>query len=484
MRGRGRGRGQQQLGEGRGRGEGRAVREHERLLQDAASRGAELGRVQVHAEPGRPCGGRVVSEGGALGPPPGPAHPGTPPAHRGSLAGPRPPAARRPPPAAAAPRHGCAPRPARAARAPAAAPGPAPRCLRREAGGSAGTRHSRGSPGGKAGLPGTPRSPSLGARSSSCRRARGSSCRRCSGVPPHRARARPGSTPCPASIRSKRARAEPSSSAAATRAAPASCVSASPLSHSRAAPAGGGPVRTRGQALREAPPRPHPLTELRDQDPQVRRARAVQAQERLFHLQGVAHTAAQRTVHGRERGRDPQPQACPDAHLREQGTRCVLTRGSEASGQARACPLLCLVPRSRLGDWGAQGGAGPRGCGVGGSVDGLECPVSSGVGGHPEGGPRAGMGPHQRLRQLPGLGLVGEERGPSKLHVHHQRRQLLHHLLAEDGGCSVREAARESWSGLVLPARSVMRGLNIVPCDNDRSRDDIRDRVRQGPGHL
>lgn len=45
-------------------GEGRAVREHERLLQGAALRAAERGRVQVHAELRRPCGaaGRTVSE--------------------------------------------------------------------------------------------------------------------------------------------------------------------------------------------------------------------------------------------------------------------------------------------------------------------------------------------------------------------------------------------------------------------------------------
>lgn len=50
------GRRQDELSEGRGDGERSAVREYERPLQGAALRAAECGRVQVHAEPRRPCG--------------------------------------------------------------------------------------------------------------------------------------------------------------------------------------------------------------------------------------------------------------------------------------------------------------------------------------------------------------------------------------------------------------------------------------------
>lgn len=45
-----------------------------------------------------------------------------------------------------------------------------------------------------------------------------------------------------------------------------------------------------------------------------------------------------------------------------------------------------------------------------------------------------GTAAHQCSRQLPGLCLAWENGGPSELDVHHQCRQALHHLLAEDGG--------------------------------------------------
>lgn len=83
------------------------------------------------------------------------------------------------------------------------------------------------------------RSPSAGASSFSCSRARGSSCRRCAGIPEHRARASPGSTPCVASIRFQWPRAEPSS-VGATRAAPSAGASPCPLSSGRVPPKGEG----------------------------------------------------------------------------------------------------------------------------------------------------------------------------------------------------------------------------------------------------
>ena len=162
-------------------------------------------------------------------------------------------------------------------------------------------------------------SPSTGASSSSCSWARGSSCRRCAGVPEHRARARPGSTPCIASIRSKRSRAEPSFSAAATRAAPSSSASACPLSQSRAPPAGGSPgLRcSGGGSVTQVPTRlTRPLTEPSYQVPQVRWPRAVQAKQSLLHLQAVAHATAQGVVHSGQSRCNPKPQACPYSNLR------------------------------------------------------------------------------------------------------------------------------------------------------------------------
>lgn len=70
------------------------------------------------------------------------------------------------------------------------------------------------------------------------------------GLPEHNALARPGSTPCAESINWKRRSADPSSNAAATRAAPWSCVSACPLSQRMAPPAGGRGGAQKLQGLR------------------------------------------------------------------------------------------------------------------------------------------------------------------------------------------------------------------------------------------
>lgn len=169
-------------------------------------------------------------------------------AYRGAASGPRRPAARRPPPAGSADPRGCVQPRVRAAQGRAAAPGCAPQCLPRAGGraGSGGQANDGEGPeragpgwGGNGDEIALLRSPSSSAHSSSCLRARGSSWRRWAGVPEHSARARPRSTPCAASIRSKRPIAEPSSSTVATRTAPCTWVSACPLSQSRAPPVGG-----------------------------------------------------------------------------------------------------------------------------------------------------------------------------------------------------------------------------------------------------
>lgn len=165
-------------------------------------------------------------------------------------------------------------------------------------------------------------SPSSGASSSSCLWARGSSWWRCAGVPEHSSRARPGSTPCIASIRSKQPRAEPWSSVAATRAAPSAWVSACPLSQRRAPPAGRSELKCSGSG--SVAPGPTPLTcqltKLSDQVPQVRRPLTVQAKQRLLHLQGVAHAATQGVVHGRQSGCNPKPQTRPYTNLWRHGS--------------------------------------------------------------------------------------------------------------------------------------------------------------------
>lgn len=73
---------------------------------------------------------------------------------------------------------------------------------------------------------------------------------------------------------------------------------------------------------RPCSPGPHtplnrPLTKPGDQIPQVRWPRAVHAKQRLLHLQGVAHAAAQGVVHSRKSGCNPKTQARPYTNLRE-----------------------------------------------------------------------------------------------------------------------------------------------------------------------
>lgn len=57
-----------------------------------------------------------------------------------------------------------------------------------------------------------------------------------------------------------------------------------------------------------------------------------------------------------------------------------------------------------------------------------------------------GTAAHQRLRQLPGLGLAREDGGLSELHVHDQSGQVLHHLLTEDRSLGGRVGGERGWT--------------------------------------